>query len=318
MAAAAALEAAGMVRDAAEFRACGLEFQVDVCTEHVGHQPRIVPHSCHKPYCPECAHREQARRLARYVPVIHDAVAAAPAGYSLKHLVLTTPFDIESPDHEAEFEKGFRWAAQAVREMGFQALDSKNKLTKAEKRRNRVDLAKQGIGYLISAEHGENGHKLHFHVLGVLPYLDKEKVVNPVWERVTGGVCKVVWIKKVDDLESSVKEVTKYITKLSNLEPELVPVLAKVLKGRRRLRSYGTFYNAVKPEKPEPMTCEVCGSARRLLGYWNYQDRCERQGVPLDDSIVARAFLVFSSELEISSGKLYTGHNYWRGKAPPD
>lgn len=316
VAAADALEAAGFVKEADDFRQCGREFYVDVCTAHVEHEPRVVPKTCHLRVCPDCEHREQARKLARYVPAMHDLVNQDIPGYSLKHLTLTTPFSVLDPDAPEKFDLAWKWVERAQDLMFFKALDAKGKLSKGEKRRQRPNLKAHGIGSLITAEFGENGLKLHFHVVFYGPYLDWEKVVIPVWKQVTGGQAEVARIERVDDPEAGIREVTKYATKFTVLDPELVPALAKVLKGKRRFRTYGVMNGLPKQEK-EPLLCD-CGARRRLVVPLDYLARCEDQGIAPDDEIIAlyEASLVFSSDLEISRGKP-PPESISRGKSPP-
>jgi len=310
--AADALESAGLVKQAAALRNCGHDFFVDVCTANVADDPKIVPKNCHLPFCLDCARREQARKLARYVSVIWDMVNLGQKGYSLKHLTMTTPFDLRDENARRNYQIGWRWVTRAVRRILFKALKMKKMLTDEEKDRGEVDLKARGIGYLIAAEFGEKGHKLHFHIIIYCPYLDIKNVIVPIWQAVSGGKAQVCYITAVDDVEAGLLEVTKYVTKFDALDPDLVPALAKVLKHHRSFRSFGVLHDIPEIEE-RPYVCDKCGAKRKLVGGsaglpragLDYLQRCIAQNVPPDDEILAQieARLGFSTDLEISRGK---------------
>ena len=72
---------------------------------------------------------------------------------------------------------------------------------------------------------------------------------------------------KGDDIQKSVSETFKYAVKFwkqtksgetIRVNPVLVPVLASVLKGQKRVRTYGLLYGVPEPDDCN-MHCNVCG-----------------------------------------------------------
>ena len=73
----------------------------------------------------------------------------------------------------------------------------------------------------------------------------------------------------------AIREAVKYPTKFDELSPELLVQVHGVMKGSRRIRTYGVFYGEVR-SKPVVL-CSVCGNDtwkvlahRTGWGVWNY------------------------------------------------
>lgn len=310
--AASALEAAGMISHASEFRLCGRDFLADVCTANYGHHPRIMPTSCHKRYCPECAGRETARKLARYIPAIYDMLAEeAPASWSLKKFELTTPFKLNSSCDADTYKLAWLWVENTIQKITFDVLKAQNMLTPSELRRGRADYRLHKVGALVSAEFGENGRKLHFHILYYGPFLPKDQLTD-TWKDVSAGECEITWIRAipVNQVEDQLKEVTKYVTKFTQLPPALVPVLAKTIKGSRTVRSYGLLHGVKAAEKTS-CTCDECGAKRERVAVLQYLQVCQDLNLKLDDEIMR----VYEANLHSDLLDLKHGNN--SGEAQP-
>lgn len=283
--AADALAAAGMTRESNLFRQCESDFLVDTCSYDVTHEPRIVKKTCHLRYCPPCEERDQARRLQRYVRPIWDMVNFAPRGTNLRKFELTTPYPLDGEDAPQKYKLAWTHFEECLRSAVYETLLTRKKLSPEEIRRKRADMKKHHVGALACAEFGEDGHKLHFHCVILSPFLPVGKLVE-TWQEVTSDVCKVAYIRAIDNssVDDELKEVIKYVTKFTKLEPNLVPALANVLKSVRRMRTYGIF-QGIKPEKKEPCLCKVCENRRKLVNKLIYVDQCLTRGVPIDDEI---------------------------------
>lgn len=239
---------------------------VYVCTSDPKHQAKTVRCTCHLRICPDCARRASARLISRYVPhILHYSEKIHPR-FRLRKIVLTTPIELTDPNCPSLV----RSYLKAVPKMFDRLLPKK---WRSEQ------------GFLLAAEFGPNGHKLHFHVLFYGQFLsNKAKDGFPLataWNAVTGGTCKVAHISAVpkEKAESAIIEVVKYTTKFSKqdadgnihrFEPSLIPALVEVLKGTRRVRSYGIFYGIPDVEF-KPLTCPDCGSPvhRWCPSEWN-------------------------------------------------
>lgn len=299
---------AGMDSDALDFSLCAKDFQIEVCHKHPEHTPRIIPFSCKKRFCPICEQRESYRKVKRYLLPIQQMCDQNLAGYRLRKLVLTTPYALSrltAKRYSAIWDDLKRFLELWF----FREFQQKGTLSASEQRRQRVNLRAHGIGILSSAEFGERGRKLHFHLLLYSPFMPIAKVVE-TWREVTNGLCYISHISEVDrsDIVGEVQEVVKYVTKFTQLPPRLVPHLATVLSGNRRFRTYGLLNCIESHEDVEhDSSCETCGAAREMVSLMKYIMRCEAAGVPLEDEIIARGesrWNNFSSELEISRGSL--------------
>lgn len=286
VAAANALENANLLREAALFRSCQRHYDVDVCTKRVDHAPRAVPYTCHLRVCPDCERREQARKLKRFIPAIHDLLTLGKPGYTLKHVVLTTPYALVDKDAPDRFKIAWRALERVFDGVFTTILDDARKLSPSEKRRGRADLKRHGIGILAASEFGEEGHKLHFHLLMYSPYVPIHFLVDQ-WRKATRGDCEISRIKKIDleQVKPAVLEVSKYVTKFTELPPALLPALVKVINGTKRLRTYGAMRGIGKTER-QPCYCPVCSADRRLVSVLAYIRRCEEVGSPPDTDVL--------------------------------
>lgn len=273
---------AGMDKDAEDYIRCSdpaLSFYVDqsgnlpdgvigvnACSADASHPASAVCPTCHKRYCCDCAHQQSARLLARYTPFMKGLVRDDDEVYKLRHIMLSTPIALTDVDCREKMHELFN----VIRDQLWDLLLGKGW---------RADC-----GILIASDFGENGRKLHFHILAYCPYIDKEKITE-AWLKVTGGLCEVNWIRLVTEahksdhtVDGAVAEILKYATKLWKrksdgtviyLDPKLVPVLAKVLQGTRRIRSYGIFNGFQVEERPH--VCEVCAAPRIHLNRLDWE-----------------------------------------------
>lgn len=228
---------------------------VMVCSEHPKQHPKVIQkHTCGLRYCPTCATRFSARFIARYVPHITH-IANQPGNRRLRHIILTTPFSLEDPDIKERYKAHQRFVRDVMDEV-------------------QPDGWREKQGYLACDEFGETGFKLHTHILHYGRYIQKDKITTAM-TRISGGECEINYVRGVaadaDAIEKSIKETLKYCTKFwreddngerKMIDPYLMPLLAHVLKGQRRVRSYGVFYGINEELINElPGECETCGSS---------------------------------------------------------
>ena len=238
-----------------------------VCSENPHHDPiQFVP-TCDCRFCPDCAARQTARLASRYVPVAKDLMKVNKR-YNLRHIVLTTPFSLGLLPLDVLIEVFKRlWTAIG-------------KLWKLLEKNNPKHITK---GTIVAAEFGENGHKLHFHIIHYGTYIDWS-AIRDGWMELTDGECYVVHVGAISgddekELEHNLIEAVKYSVKfwkrdkkgdVSFVPPELMPKLAMLLKGMRRVRTSGVFYNIPEPEK-EPFCCSQCDAEMLRLGVEHYE-----------------------------------------------
>lgn len=293
-AAAQALWNTGKYEESELFATCGQafgSFNVLVCDEHPEHEPQIRPLTCKLRYCPECERREQARKLARYVPGFKHLTEEGKPGWSVKHITLTTPYKLDSKYAVSLYPVAWAAVEKCLQTVFLQVF--KNDLTAAEKRRQRISYTGHDVSILVAAEFGENSQHLHFHILAYCPFIPKQ-LLTESWIGATNGECQVNWIKKIEyhDVENSVKEICKYVTKFTSLPPRLIPQLADVLAGNRRFRTYGKIRQW--REEDHPATgCPTCSAEQKLIHVTAYAQLCMLKNLLPDPAIVAAAPRVF-------------------------
>lgn len=227
---------------AIDFKNCGhpeLIRKWRVCSANPHHYARPVGFSCHLRICPDCAKRESARLLKRYLPIARAAYEDNSKGYRLRHIVLTTGWSLYDADINARIRQAWKAFAELLCALWGERWQ------------------KSGRGWIGGFEFGEDGRKLHLHLLMYCEYIEQDRL-SKEWSKLTGF--PVVWINAVRGVKKGVKEVLKYSTKLTGLSPQDTVLLHGVLKGVRRVRAGGIFYNAPEPPKAENHLCKVCKS----------------------------------------------------------
>lgn len=312
-----ALEKSGHSKEAEQFRLCADPahmFTVDyekslpagsigvyVCEADPHHKAKAIAPMCRLRICPDCAHQHTARFLSRYVPVLTDLDYSATDGHSLKHIVLTTPISL----HEENIQEKIKALLQAVPRV-FDMLH--------------IDDWRKHSGLLVAFEFGETGRKLHFHCIWFGKYIP-QPCLSTAWRVVTGGLAQVVHIEQIDNhgdegrtLESAVSEVAKYATKLAHKNADgtwrYMPAadvvrLFEVLKGVRRVRSYGLLYKIPEPERPH--VCPVCHAAMLKLSPLEWDIWLDTGWLPME----------FAEAIKPQILNLITGNNFC-GLPPPE
>lgn len=224
------------------------------CSDNPEHFAKAVCPSCQLRTCPDCAHREGARLLARYMPTLEKYFHAHNPRFRFKKLVFTSSISVRDPDISQKINDLY----QAVRKTLEMALNQ----------RSGRKYTIRDVGAIVAAEFGPNGHKLHFHMLFYGPFIDQALLAR-LWHENSGQ--RVLWIEKIgqgnrlESLEQAVAETLKYTTKfwkrdqegnILYIEPEIVPLIHQALHGTRRVRSWGLFYSIREPQ--EKARCPVC------------------------------------------------------------
>lgn len=248
-----ALAKRGHVKEAKEFGLCSDDKNIrayKVCTVNPSHNPHPVGFTCHLRCCPDCARRESARLLSRYLPAVEKVASQQTDEMRLRFVTLTRRIWLHSKQAWIEYYRTWKCIDQVFDKV----------LGEGWK--------KSGAGYIASAEFGETGQKLHYHVLFYGPYLEQKKMVD-AWKSLTGDY--IVWVNAVTSVGQAVKEVLKYATKLTVQAPSDVARVFEIIKGSRRVRSVGCFYNIPEAEEPVEILCKVCHSPLELMSVSEYE-----------------------------------------------
>lgn len=286
-----------------------------LCSDDPNHKAALFMPTCDLRICPDCAARATARLAARYIP---KAVELETSGgkYHLRHIVFTTPISLTSdiPENINKKVKKYSRLPKA-------AMDRVQSLGKLYGRDWKTE------GAIQSFEFGADGLKLHFHIIQYGAYLP-QKELSEAWTSVTKNEASVVYIRAIDSsspesIQSDVIETLKYsvkfwsIDKETNeyvyLEPTVMPHLLRVLKGVRRVKSWGSFYNLPKP-KAEKFKCEECHKDMIRLGVDGWQNWIEMReaGIRLVRRMRQEAFLNLKLANKSKKARLY------ESKSPPD
>lgn len=286
-----------------------------MCAENHHHDAALFMPTCDLRICPDCAARHTARLAARYIP---KAVELATSGgrYHLRHIVFTTKIDLTSDTPEKIQAQVKRYAKLPRQAMSIVQAHGES-----------IGRSYKTIGCIQSFEFGTDGLKLHFHVIQYGDYLP-QKELSEAWSTVTGNEASVTYIRAIDTsspekIQSDVIETLKYsvkfwsIDKETNeyvyLDPTVMPHLLRVLKGVRRVISWGCFYKLPKPEK-EPLCCKDCDSEMVRFGLENW-DKWIEQGATYADLRALKeseALLHLKLANKSKKSKLYESHS------PPD
>lgn len=197
----------------------------------------------------------------------------------LLHVILTAPVALHALNEE-RIAVLFEAVAEFVRRMGWN---------------------RDGSGALAALEIGEAGKKLHFHLLVRGPFQWKSAqsertyqaqndlplrssggpYVSETWEDLTGY--PIVKIKRVKS-ERQARYTLKYVVKgADKLLPAEMAKLHALLKGKRRVRSYGVFYGKAwrafeeevlgdeVHEESESECCPRCGDKLVFVEMWEYE-----------------------------------------------
>jgi hypothetical protein len=233
-----------------------------VCSDDPAHLSKAICPSCQLRTCPDCAHRDSARLLARYMPTMQQYFDKPHRPeWKYRKVVFTSGISVRDADIDQQIERLYD-ALRKVFEKALRLLNS-------------GPVAISDVGLLISHEFGPNGLKLHFHGIYYGPFIP-QLLLSHLWRLATGwrivSIERIGKSSRVGDLDDAVSEVVKYTTKFWKREksgkvvfvdPEIVPILHKVLQGTRRIRSWGLFYDIQEPE--EKACCPDCGAPLALL-----------------------------------------------------
>ena len=250
------------------------------CSEKPSHYAKTSPITCKNRFCPECAQKQQNRLVRRYLPEIERLLKAAPRNYSLKHVVLTTRIEAGNPRFREHMEAGF----EGVRRL-WEKLFGKRWRKK--------------VGCLVTAEVSPGKLLLHFHVVLLSPFVEKERL-NELWRKLSPDGSYVTFIKAPvfsHGKSTSVRDVIRYGVKyavkpvvddgdgnVSTFPPELVVKLYRIFAGKRRVRSYGLFYGLETED--QPAACPECDAPIIAMMPIEWLWYCETGFMPQEQRVV--------------------------------
>ena len=248
------------------FRNCARAGYTLVCKDCGGEiKPRVF--TCNQRVCPSCAKKASNELYLSLRKALQEVMSNGHGGWRLKHVTVTLRKDHGWP--------GVEDLGRMVQQMG-----------QCVTRLWREYLKRPGTGALAGLEIGPSGN-VHAHILYYGPFLDKDDL-RAKWEEISGG-SYITDVRAIDSWEGA-REITKYACKMEALTPEHVADVFQALRGTRRIRTWGVFYNrlSAKPELPE---CPVCGGQRWDFGRFLHYDEwrvvrcgCEVRAGPIREA----------------------------------
>lgn len=287
-----------LILEAERFRDCGAKVRAYGCPL-CSHNYR-VPLSCNSRICDKCGVRVWKRLRRRFLSAIAPFWERRSRSFSPKFLTLTFTSDRWS-------ERGFPDRGDMVRAQAEVRLFITKHYHKFQAKRSRNGgyyLTKQwrGCGAICVPELGKSGN-LHFHCLVYGPVIS-QKALSLSWAEITTDSI-VVDIREAKKPDKAVKYILKYVAKPPALAgSRSIAAWALIIKGLRRISTYGILYGSVSTKKEPsgiPFVCIFDGSALFFRG------EVEDPGGDLID------WLKYSSSMDPPAGRFAVDYNAFLG-----
>jgi hypothetical protein len=205
----------GEVELADKLQRCHSRLSVLTCGRHIA---RIIPNfTCEFRLCPDCGRRRSRKLQNKYLPamrgfMLHNKVTPV-------HLVLT---QTHRKENRKESVKRIRDSFGKLQRRGFWKQHFK------------------GGTWSLEFTKDKNGlHHTHLHIIGFRRKFFDIELLRGEWLSVTGD-SHVVYLKKVEDIATGLREVVKYVSKPLDIRRFGADDLKEFL-GLKNMRMFGTF-----------------------------------------------------------------------------
>jgi len=240
-----ALRRHGLDREAEQMSSCG-DWYMATCPE-CGSDVKPRQGHCDSRICPACAAARADKIYGQLLDPVLALYRKRPRGWRMRLITLT----LRKPALVGE-----SYIRSSVRKL-LGHPGTQGAITTVW--RSRLKVA--GAGMIIGLEVAPGG-MVHVHCLYLGPWVDKGDLVS-YWKAKTGAyIVDIKMVKPGESMRGAVREVTKYVTKgLASGEPDLAVWALMALKGKRRIREYGTFLGLQSDPDAEtkPLRCPCCG-----------------------------------------------------------
>lgn len=270
------LTALGMDSKADRFLDCGNVTSVIACSSDHDHYAVQHTNTCQLVFCPDCARRLAAEVCGKYTNRVRTILKENKnSGYRLRRITLTRSLSLRDEDIVHQMSEAWIDLSCLFDVLCGNGEDSWSHASSKDC---------TGEGYFASAEFGERGHKLHFHIAFFGRWVEQRRL-SDLWAYFNPAGDYIVDIR-AENTQKAVKETLKYVAKFTKSfavadgdqvkllpDPKFLARLAYVFHGTRRIRSRGCFYG-IEDEVEEngviEELCPKCGSplVALLPGYW--------------------------------------------------
>jgi hypothetical protein len=265
---------------------CGQSYGVLTCDDHIA--SKVANHRCNVRYCSLCAGRRSSKYRRKYLPYALEFVKLSSVKLTPCLLTLTQ---------------------RKIK--GEELVDSRDRMLKSFRKFVRHVFFKDYFaGGLFAVENtvSEEGNHLHLHIVAFRKKFIDHKLLKEQWSLVSPGA-ENLNIRRIDDLESGLRECVKYISKpidVHKFEKKHLLELLK-LRGKNMIGAFGEFrkfctnhilveseaeVEEQEREKLEPGQCcprcdkglyHVTLSAEELVAFYRRIEQVER-GSPATES----------------------------------
>lgn len=249
-----------ILMEAVRYNKCGQEAIGLFCPEC--HKSYFIKTLCRSRICEKCGRIYRKQMEGQITPLIKKTVARKPKGYVLGLLTLTVTskrFAGQMPGR-ADIKRFYKESSAFLRLNYGKYAGTWTKKGKIRENRKRFI----GAGWIATIEVGRNNNNLHLHAIIYGPIRQWHRLKSS-WEMITGdsqGVdIRAAWKPKQVALY-----ILKYITKPPASDSyAAIADYAISIKGSRRIRTGGVFYNRVKNLKSERPPCRCLFCRSRLI-----------------------------------------------------
>jgi hypothetical protein len=209
----------GEERIAERMTECGQKYDVFTCGEHIASKNS---RHCNVRFCPLCASRRSAKYRKKYLAHAQEFVKRSPIALTPCLLTLTQE-----------------------KITGERLKDSRERMLSSFRNFIRHSFFSEYFaGGLFTVENAvsDKGNHLHLHVVVFRKKFIDHKLLKVQWAMVSPGA-KNLNIKLIDDLESGLREVIKYVSKPIDVDRFKRSHLSELLeiRGSRMIDTFGDF-----------------------------------------------------------------------------
>lgn len=261
-----------LLNEAERYAGCGHERRGFYCPDDGSKY--WINIACRSRICERCGRIYKKKLERRMLPLIRKVTSQKRKGYVLALLTLTVTtkrWGDGMPERD-DIKRLYTETSKFLRLYygKYKARLSKSgKVVEQRKKKKQLKPGESnriyiGGGWIATLEVGTDNNNAHCHAIVHGPYRSLGRL-REKWQNITGDSWNVD-IKAIRTPKEVVNYVLKYITKPPQTESyHRIADYAVMIKGSRRLRSGGIFYNAFTLDKKDAPTCTCIYCHRRLV-----------------------------------------------------
>lgn len=258
-----------IITEADRFKNCGHQYLKYTCERD--HLSFKIKYTCKSRICPECGAAFYGRIYAPLFESVKECLAHRRRGWMVSLLTLTVDkkrFNSQMPTR-SDIERLYKESSKFFRLFfgKYKGVWTKNSEVREDRRHYR------GAGSVSVIEVGADNNNLHVHAIIYHPFIPFTELKN-AWLKITGD-SYIVDIRSTEkrNTRQVVNYVLKYITKPPQTDSYYgLANYLLMIKGSRRLRCSGIFYNTIKLPRAERLKkcCPHCGGELKFAGVCDF------------------------------------------------